>query len=425
MKLGSACLSLLLICALSAQAGGADVSPRPLLITVDDLPLTGAAPDRAAERLALTRAHLAALKAQRIQAVGLVTWRNVREPADLELLKMWLDAGHELGNHSDQHPNYTTTGIEAYRADIEGARARLQELLTPRGRQVRFFRFPMLREGDSLEKVDAMRQYLAQSGQRNLAVTIDNQDWSFDRPWVEARRAGDRKRQAEVAADYQAALRLAVRHHERSADQLLGRPAPQVLLLHANSIGGSEWPRLFAWLAEAGHRFAGADQVLADRVFSDLPRLAAPYGYGLWDRMRQLAEEDEARQAVASLLATQANAWTAGDLDAFCSVYAEDALFVSPSGQTRGRQAVLERYRKRYPDQAARGALSLEVVEMRPLAGVEVTPLGDAVPGRVHALSVVARWTLRYPEKEPATGLTLLVLRRNGKAWSIVQDASF
>ena len=62
---------------------------------------------------------------------------------------------------------------------------------------------------------------------------------------------------------------------------------------------------------------------------------------------------------------------------------------------------------------------------MRPLSGVEVTPHGDAVPGSVHGLAVAARWTLRYPEKEPATGLTLLVLRRDGQAWHIVQDASF
>ncbi len=425
MKPVTLSIALTLVSAGSMLASPPGPPARPLLVTVDDLPLTGAAPDSLAERRALTRAHLAALKAQSIHAVGFVTWKNVRGPEDVELLKMWLDAGHELGNHSDQHLSYTATGIEAYRADVERARARLQELLAPRDRKVRFFRFPMLREGDSVEKVDAMRRYLAESGQRNLAVTIDNQDWSFDRPWVEAQRAGKRQQQGEVAADYHAALRLAVRHHERAGDRLLGRLTPQVLLLHANSIGASEWPRLFAWLADGGHRFASADEVLADPVFADLPRVVAPYGYGQWDRLDQLRDEAEARQTVATLLSTQAEAWTAGDLEAFCAVYAEDALFISPSGQTRGRQAVLERYQKRYPDQAAMGALTLEVIEMRPLSGVEVTPQGDAVPGSVHGLSVVARWTLRYPEKEPATGLTLLVLRRDGPAWHIVQDASF
>ncbi len=414
-------LSVLMLACLPLAAA----EPRPLLVTVDDLPIAGKAAETPAGRRALTEAHLAALRAQGIRAVGFVTWANVHGPEDVELLKLWLDAGHELGNHSDRHLSLTSTDLAAYQADVEGARVRLAELLGARGQKLRFFRFPFLREGDTPEKLQALRDWLRQTGQRNLPVTIDNQDWSFDAPWRAARDAGDPARQAEVAADYQASLRLATRHHEGQGDELLGRQAPQVLLLHANAVGAAEWPRLFEWLKAQGHRFAPADEVLADPVFAELPAVLAPYGYGLWDRLRQQRDEAQARQQVEELLARQAAAWTAGDLDGFCSAYADDALFVSPAGQTRGRQAVLERYRKRYPDRAAMGALTLEIVEARPLSGVEVTPLGDAVPGRVHALSAVARWTLRSPEREPATGLTLLVLRRERAGWRIVQDASF
>jgi hypothetical protein len=49
------------------------------------------------------------------------------------------------------------------------------------------------------------------------------------------------------------------------------------------------------------------------------------------------------------------------------------------------------------------------------------------MPGRIHAYSVAARWTLAYPagaERETKSGMTLLVLHREGGAWKIVQDAS-
>jgi hypothetical protein len=36
----------------------------------------------------------------------------------------------------------------------------------------------------------------------------------------------------------------------------------------------------------------------------------------------------------------------------------------------------------------------------------------------------VARWSLAYPDKPTASGLTLLVLHRSGDRWLIVQDAS-
>ena len=54
-----------------------------------------------------------------------------------------------------------------------------------------------------------------------------------------------------------------------------------------------------------------------------------------------------------------------------------------------------------------------------------MTPLGDAAPGRVHAVSIVARWRLVFPDREPAEGRTLVVFRRDGEGWRIVQDASF
>jgi uncharacterized protein (TIGR02246 family) len=121
--------------------------------------------------------------------------------------------------------------------------------------------------------------------------------------------------------------------------------------------------------------------------------------------------EGAVRGAVAAAIERQVQAWNRGDLEGFVSVYAEDAAFVSPTtGLTRGRQAVLDRYRKRYADKAAMGMLSLEIVETRAFGA--------------DGASVVARWSLAYPDRPTASGLTLLVLRAHDGAWLIVQDAS-
>ena len=120
-------------------------------------------------------------------------------------------------------------------------------------------------------------------------------------------------------------------------------------------------------------------------------------------------------EQIQALLDLQAQAWTVGDLEAFCSVYADDTVFVSPSGLTKGRQEVLERYRRRYPDKSSMGTLTLEVLEVR-VAGQDLKAL---------SASLVGRWTLSYPDRDAATGLTLLVLHRDEDGpWRIVQDAS-
>lgn len=116
------------------------------------------------------------------------------------------------------------------------------------------------------------------------------------------------------------------------------------------------------------------------------------------------------RENITNLLSKQAEAWTRGDLEAFCSVYADDATFISPSGMTKGRQAVLDRYREKYVDKAGMGALTLDIQELR--------MLNDA------NASVIARWTLTWPDKPKALGLTLIVLSKVLGRWRIVQDAS-
>jgi len=398
----------------------------PLLVTVDDLPLGSNRlhPDPA-ERERITRGLLAALRKHGIHAVGLVTWRNVETPAGEGLLDLWLQEGHELGNHTFAHLDYSRTPVDEYLADVEKGRATLAAFLAARGRTLRFFRFPFLREGDTEEKLARMRAWLAATGQRNLPVTIDDQDWSFEEPWVTARRAGDERAQARLGEDYQHALRLEALSATAEGDALFGRPTPQVILLHGNEVNTAQWDALFTWLEGRGFRFAGADEVMADPAFAEPQAFVGRYGGSLWQRIRHTRRVDDARAGIEALLARQAADWSRGDLAAFCAAYEEDAVFVSPKGIARGRAELLARYRKSYPDAKAMGTLKLEVQELRPLWGPEVTALGDATPGAVHAAAVVGKWTLVRAGQPDATGLTSLVLRRVGGEWRIAQDTSF
>ena len=148
-----------------------------------------------------------------------------------------------------------------------------------------------------------------------------------------------------------------------------------------------------------------------------------------------------ARAEVEALLGEQAAAWNRGDLAAFTSIYADDATFVSPSGIRHGREAVLARYRERYPDRRAMGRLELQPNEARPLGYAAPAQACDGGPAsaatavaasapsgsRVASLSIVARWRLTYPDdpaRKAAEGWTLLVFQRRDGRWQILQDVS-
>lgn len=115
------------------------------------------------------------------------------------------------------------------------------------------------------------------------------------------------------------------------------------------------------------------------------------------------------QEEIVRLVAAQAAAWSRGDLKAFVSVYAPDAVFVTATGVTKGRDQVLARYQQKYPDPKAMGQLKLEPVDVRTSA--------DAV-------TVAAKWTLSYPDKAAATGHTVIVFMALKEGWRIVHDAS-
>lgn len=128
------------------------------------------------------------------------------------------------------------------------------------------------------------------------------------------------------------------------------------------------------------------------------------------------------REEVLELVRRQVGAWNRADLEGFCAVYADDAVFVSPpraaapdagvpgtDGVTRGRAEVLARYKKRYPDGKAMGQLSIDPWDVR--------ETNDAV-------SISAKWTLRYPDRPALSGNTVIVLLRTKAGWRIVHDAS-
>jgi uncharacterized protein (TIGR02246 family) len=118
-----------------------------------------------------------------------------------------------------------------------------------------------------------------------------------------------------------------------------------------------------------------------------------------------------------TLLETQAAAWNRGDLEAFCAVYADDALFLTAFGLTKGRAEVLARYKARYPDAAARGTLSFEVLSVDVL---DPAPSKKAPP----AIGLIARWRIAHADRPAGEGLTLLNLVRFPGGWRIVHDAS-
>lgn len=140
-----------------------------------------------------------------------------------------------------------------------------------------------------------------------------------------------------------------------------------------------------------------------------LPIAALPAFAGADAKVAPPAPPDDPKAVLPALLDKQAAQWTAGDLEGFCSHYADDAVFVSPSGRTDGREAVYQRYLKKYVDKRGMGALTLEVLHL-------------VASGTV--ASIAMKWRLVFEGKAPAEGYSVIGLERRAGLWKIVHDAS-
>lgn len=117
---------------------------------------------------------------------------------------------------------------------------------------------------------------------------------------------------------------------------------------------------------------------------------------------------------VKALMRKQQDAWNRGDIAEFCAPYSDDCIFLSPTGVTRGRLVVQERFTKKYgAAKETMGRLAFEILDTRE------TDL---------MVTLAMRWSLSWEAshsaKPPASGLTLIIWQRQPTGWRLVQYAS-
>ena len=112
---------------------------------------------------------------------------------------------------------------------------------------------------------------------------------------------------------------------------------------------------------------------------------------------------------VRKVIADQADAWNRGDLDGFMAGYLDspDLTFRSGGTVTKGYDATLERYRKKYQTGGAEmGRLTFDDLTVKVFGGTAV---------------VTGRWTLDRTADTP-TGLFTLRMELTAGGWKIVDD---
>ena len=258
-----------------APAEGAACEEGELLeiaVTIDDVPWVGGL-GKGDSRQKATERILAALKKHSAPATAFVVCNRMKD--DDPRLRAWLDAGMSLANHSNSHPKIDDLELDEWRKDVETCTGRLGKFL---GTTPKWFRFPCLQSGKTLEKRAAALKILKDLGHSVAPVSVDTGEYVLVKPYVKALSAGDKPRAAKIGQAYVAHVMAAVRHYREVSRERLGRQIRHILLLHANALAADYLDQLLTELEKEGFSFITFDYAMADPAYALEDDYAGPIG---------------------------------------------------------------------------------------------------------------------------------------------------
>lgn len=114
---------------------------------------------------------------------------------------------------------------------------------------------------------------------------------------------------------------------------------------------------------------------------------------------------------IRQLLSNQTEAWNRGDIEIFMKTYwkNDSLMFIGKNGVTYGWTNTLNNYKKNYPDTAAMGKLSFNILSIKRLSP--------------QYFYVIGKWHLQRSIGDLSGHYTLLIKKINEK-WVIVADHS-
>ena len=115
------------------------------------------------------------------------------------------------------------------------------------------------------------------------------------------------------------------------------------------------------------------------------------------------------KESIIKVLEDQRQAWNHGNIDIYMQGYwkSDSLVFVGKTAPVYGWQGTLDRYKKSYPDKAAMGELTFDIIQVKILDN--------------HNAFVLGGWHLKREKDAPGGYFTLWFRKINGE-WKIVCD---
>ncbi|HFL2716199.1 TPA: polysaccharide deacetylase family protein, partial [Legionella pneumophila] len=257
-----------------------------IAITFDDLPAS--IEETIEEQVQINQRIVDALIKYRVPAIGFVNegkFYRANEPnKKINLLKLWVDNGFDLGNHTYSHLSLSSMKTKQFKAEVIHGSKISKQLMQSAGKQYYYFRHPYLDTGKTLEIRAKFESFLQNEGYLVAPVTIDTDDWKFNQQLHQFPQSQD-----IIIQSYLKHTRAKFAFYENASRQIFGRNINHIWLLHANLINSMTIESLLTIAEEYDYHFISLDQALQDKAYLSADTYYAQFGVSWlyrWDFTR-------------------------------------------------------------------------------------------------------------------------------------------
>ena len=276
----------LLSCRLILCLGTTDQASfaQKVALTFDDLPAHGTLPP-GVSRVDVANEIIKALQDSHASKIyGFINAEKLRQaPDDAEVLKLWRNAGFLLGNHTYSHMDINANSVDAFEQNIQANEPVLEAMMV--GEDWRWFRYPFLWEGDTLEKRRAVRAYLQLHRYRVAQVTLDFEDYAWNDPYARCVATKNTQAIERLKASYLSTASEYISLGQQMANLIYGRDIKHVMLLHLGAFDATMVPQLLELLKQRRFSLVTLEDAESDPAYKSDPNLPLKWEGTLLEQM--------------------------------------------------------------------------------------------------------------------------------------------
>ncbi|HXG82705.1 MAG TPA: M56 family metallopeptidase [Pyrinomonadaceae bacterium] len=257
---------------------------------------------------ATARLMIANLKARKIPAIGFVQGGLISDgeklyPVRANIVRLWRDAGLEIGIGGYKHIWFYDTPLADYIANAEKNERVVKQILAEKNLPLHYFSYPFLGTGKTAEDNTQFENWLGTRGLRSVKYTLDNQEWMYSYAYDEARKDNDIKTMKEIQAEFVDYMTKMTDHYEAYSAEMFGRDIAQTMVLTPSRLVADSFDDVFGMLEKRGYQFVSMDEAQKDEAYNTPEKIVDSKSGISWFERWQMARgkklRDEPRVAAS------------------------------------------------------------------------------------------------------------------------------